>query len=79
MEPNHQRIAELETQVHQLSQLLGAKFNELNSIRQELEKLKVGNSSVSPAEPALPLSAVPVTPEPTSTPAVPSSFTNKPL
>ena len=78
MEPNHQRIAELETQVHQLSQLLGAKFNELNSIRQELEKLKAGNSSVSPAEPALPLSAVPVTPEPTSTPAVPSSFTNKP-
>jgi uncharacterized membrane protein len=78
MEPNHQRIAELETQVHQLSQLLGAKFNELNSIRQELEKLKAGNSSVSPAEPALPLSTVSVTPEPTSTPAVPSSFTNKP-
>jgi uncharacterized membrane protein len=29
--------------VHQLSQLLGAKFNELNSIRQELEKLKAGH------------------------------------
>jgi hypothetical protein len=36
MKPNQQRIFELETQVQQLSQLLGAKFNELNNIRQEL-------------------------------------------
>ena len=63
MEHNQQRIIELETQVQQLSQLLGAKFNEINHIRQELEKLKSGTSVGSPgtsvpAAPAAPSPAV---------------------
>jgi uncharacterized membrane protein len=78
MEPNHQRISELETQVQQLSQLLGAKFNELNSIRQELEKLKTGTSSITPAQPQETLTSIPTSPAPTSSPATPGALPNKP-
>lgn len=40
MESNQQRIAALEEQVRQLGHLMGAKFNELNLIREELKQLK---------------------------------------
>jgi uncharacterized membrane protein len=78
MEPNHQRISELETQVQQLSQLLGAKFNELNSIRQELEKLKTGAASTISTVSSSPQSSVPESPAPTNNPATPAAFPNKP-
>jgi uncharacterized membrane protein len=60
MDPHQQRIYELENQVQQLSQLLGAKFNELNGIRQELEKLKTGYP-IAPA--SQPIQAQPAAPE----------------
>jgi uncharacterized membrane protein len=60
MDPHQQRIYELETQVQQLSQLLGAKFNELNGIRQELEKLKAGHFIAPNSQPVQPQPAAPV-------------------
>jgi uncharacterized membrane protein len=40
MNNNQQRIAALEKQVEQLSELMGAKFSELNAIRAELKQLR---------------------------------------
>ena len=47
MDFNQQRIAALEKKINQLSELMGANLNELNSIRAELKQLR----SLHPSEP----------------------------
>lgn len=47
MENNKERIAALEQQVQQLSSLMGAKLNELNAIRIELNQLKSDKQDIS--------------------------------